>query len=430
MSLDRSAPLDYSGLGCQCRLNRGGTLFRRTRYQQGSLTLEERKRGSAVWVYRWWENDITGKPIRRKVQLGSLERYPNESAACAAADALRLTINNHSTRKNLQKTTLNTLWEHYRREELPLKAISTQDAYLIYATNWILPRWGNLLLEEIKTIEVERWLRATEVTDGTKAKLKCVMSAVFSHAVRWEFCGHNPISSGIPVGTGGKRGPSTGVRVSAKRLRAPLVLSPEEVKLGLAQLEFRDQLLVFVDGALGIRQGELGALRWLDCDFNNMNFSVQHSYYWRRGGHLKSTKTEASAKLLPMHASLKHALLEWRSQSLYNQPADFVVSSERLKGRKPLDLASVLKKKIQPAFKKIGIKGVGWHTFRHTVGTMLAEMGEHQLMIRDYLRHANLHVTNKYLQATTTSKRLAQGKLVDAILPGGVLSASKSTLVH
>ena len=430
MSLDHSTALHYSGRGCQYRLNRGGTLFRRTRYQQGSLTLEKRKRGSAVWVYRWWENDITGKPIRRKVQLGDLERYPNESAACAAADALRLTINNHSTRKNLQKTTLNTLWEHYRREELPLKAISTQDAYLIYANNWILPRWGNLLLEEIKTIEVERWLRATEVTDGTKAKLKCVMSAVFSHAVRWEFCGHNPISSGIPVGTGGKRGPSTGVRVSAKRQRSPLVLSPEEVKLGLAQLEFRDQLLVFVDGALGIRQGELGALRWLDCDFNNMNFSVQHSYYWRRGGHLKNTKTEASSKLLPMHASLKHALLEWRSQSLYNKPTDFVFPSERLKGSKPLDLASVLKKKIQPAFRKIGIKGVGWHTFRHTVGTMLAEMGEHQLMIRDYLRHANLHVTNKYLQATTTSKRLAQGKLVDAILPGGVLSASKSTLVH
>jgi integrase len=315
-------------------------------------------------------------------------------------------------------------------EELNLKEISTQDAYLVYAKNWILPRWGNLPLEEIKTIEVERWLRAAEVADGTKAKIKCVMSAVFSHAVRWEFCGHNPISSGIPVGTGGQRGPSTGVRVSAKRQKSPLVLSPEEVILGLAQLEFRDQILVFLDGALGIRQGELGALHWLDCDFNNMNFSVQHSYYWRRGGHLKSTKTEASAKLLPMHPSLKLALLEWRSLSLYNQPGDFVFPSERLKGKKPLDLASVLKKKIQPAFKRIGITGVGWHTFRHTVGTMLAEMGEHQLMIRDYLRHSDLHVTNKYLQATTKSKRLAQGKLVDAILPGGVLSGSKSTLIH
>jgi hypothetical protein len=61
---------------------------------------------------------------------------------------------------------------------------------------------------------------------------------------------------------------------------------------------------------------------------------------------------------------------------------------------------------------------------------MLAEMGQHQIMIRDYLRHANLHVTNKYLQAMTTSKRLVQGKLVDAILPGRLLSASKSPLVH
>lgn len=85
----------------------------------------------------------------------------------------------------------------------------------------------------------------------------------------------------------------------------------------------------------------------------------------------------------------------------------------------PSILVSLLKKKIQPAFKKISVKGVGRLTFRHTVGAMLAEMGELQLMIRDYLRHANLHVTNKYLQATTTNKRLAQGKMVDAILRGG-----------
>src|SRR5437660_5569515 len=72
--------------------------------------------------------------------------------------------------------------------------------------NWILPRWGDLLLNEVKTVEVERWLRATDLADGTKAKIKCVMSALFSHAVRWEFCGHNPISSGMPVGGGASAG--------------------------------------------------------------------------------------------------------------------------------------------------------------------------------------------------------------------------------
>ena len=201
------------------------------------------------------------------------------------------------------------------------------------------------------------------------------MSALFSHAVRWEFCSHNPISSGIPVGSGGKRGPSTGVRVSAKRQKSPLKLTAEQVALVLTELEFRDQLLVFLDAGLGTRRGELGALRWMDCDFINQVFDIQHSYYWRRGGHLIDTKSEASAQPLPMHPALKDGLLEWRIQSLYNQPGDYVFASERLKGRKPLDLASVLKKKIQPAFKRIGITGVGWHTFRHTVGTMLAEMG-------------------------------------------------------
>jgi integrase len=406
-------------------LNKGGALFKRTRYQHGSLEREERKKGPAVWVYRWWEEGINGRLFHRKLRIGDVETYPSESAAHAAADALRLTINNRCNHKSLQRTTIDTLWEHYFREELPVKALSTQDSYTMYAKNWIVPRWGRVQLEQVKTVEVERWLRATDVADGTKAKIKCVMSALFSHAVRWEFCSHNPISSGIPVGSGGKRGPSTGVRVSAKRQKSPLKLTADQVALVLTELEFRDQLLVFLDAGLGTRRGELGALRWMDCDFSNQVFDIQHSYYWRRGGHLIDTKSEASAQPLPMHPALKDGLLEWRSQSLYNQPGDYVFASERLKGRKPLDLASVLKKKIQPAFKRIGITGVGWHTFRHTVGTMLAEMGQHQLTIRDYLRHSNLHVTNKYLQATSNAKRQAQDKLVDAILPTGLLPAPK-----
>jgi integrase len=79
---------------------------------------------------------------------------------------------------------------------------------------------------------------------------------------------------------------------------------------------------------------------------------------------------------------------------------DFVFPSRLYGGRKALDLAAVLKRKIRPTFDKLGITGVGWHIFRHTVGTVLAELGEHQLTIRDYLRHSNLSVTNKLPAAT------------------------------
>jgi hypothetical protein len=101
--------------------------------------------------------------------------------------------------------TVQSLWDHYFREELPFKDFSTQDAYTSYARNWILPRWGGLLLQKIKTVEIERWLRDATGSNGTKAKVKCIMSALFSHAVRWEFTSSNPISSGISVGSGGKR---------------------------------------------------------------------------------------------------------------------------------------------------------------------------------------------------------------------------------
>jgi integrase len=115
--------------------------------------------------------------------------------------------------------------------------------------------------------------------------------------------------------------------VSAKRQRSPLKLTADQVALVLTRLEFRDQLLVFLDAGLGTRRGELGALRWVDCDFKDRVFDVQHSYYWRRGGHLVDTKSEASAQPLPMHPALKDGLLEWRASSLYNQSEDFVFPS-------------------------------------------------------------------------------------------------------
>ena len=46
----------------------------------------------------------------------------------------------------------------------------------------------------------------------------------------------------------------------AKRNKAPTVLLPEQVKLGLMMLEFRDQLLVLLNGAW-----ERGEVNWRPC---------------------------------------------------------------------------------------------------------------------------------------------------------------------
>src|SRR2546428_14087168 len=84
--------------------------IKRTRYQHGSVEREERKKGPAVWVYRWWEEDINGKLLHRKIQVGNVEKYPTESAVHAAADALRLTIKNRCEHRNLRPPPITQLW--------------------------------------------------------------------------------------------------------------------------------------------------------------------------------------------------------------------------------------------------------------------------------------------------------------------------------
>lgn len=94
-------------------------MFKRTRYQQGSLRLVERKNGQKVWEFRWWQTRVDGSKERPKIVIGSLEEYPNESSAQRAVDALRITINEQTPRQQLKQISIATLVEHYREHELP-----------------------------------------------------------------------------------------------------------------------------------------------------------------------------------------------------------------------------------------------------------------------------------------------------------------------
>jgi integrase len=63
--------------------------------------------------------------------------------------------------------------------------------------------------------------------------------------------------------------------------------------------------------------------------------------------------------------------------------------------------------------------GIGWHTFRHTFGTILDANGENPKVIQELLRHTNLKVTmDTYVQAVTDEKRKAQSKVVKILLQG------------
>jgi len=66
------------------------------------------------------------------------------------------------------------------------KAFSTRTAYTIYLRNWIVPAWGDRRLSDVRTVAVEEWLHGLSLSNGSKAKIRNLMSALFNHAIRYE----------------------------------------------------------------------------------------------------------------------------------------------------------------------------------------------------------------------------------------------------
>jgi len=104
----------------------------------------------------------------------------------------------------------------------------------------------------------------------------------------------------------------------------------------------------------------------------------------------------------------------------YPLDSDWVFASPTMKGKQPYWPDNLLKRYIKPAAKKAGIhKNIGWHTFRHSFGTLLKANGEDVKTVQELLRHANSKITlDVSTQAVNSHKRAAQSKVVQMIVPG------------
>jgi integrase len=319
---------------------------------------------------------------------------------------LRINANQQTPQAEGGPSTIAELVAHYRLKELTgeshsRKAFSTRSVYKCYLENWILPRWGGHRLDQIKPVAVEEWLDGIRRARGTRAKIRNLMSALFHHAMRYEWVDKNPIKL---------------VRQSAKRERIPDVLELEELQLLFGKLELRERTLVLLDAATGLRASELLALRWEDVDFKALELSVTRSIWHQIVG---NCKTEASVKPVPLDSYMAEDLLRWRRISPYPMPGDWVFASPTKRGKQPYWPDNLMKRYIRPAARKAGIhKRIGWHTFRHTFGTLLKANGEDVKTVQELLRHANSRITLEvYTQAVTSLKRAAQSKVVRMMLP-------------
>lgn len=379
--------------------------------QQGSLTTKSRLEGPDVWQFHWSEKTPNGRRVYRKRVIGTVEKYPEAESARNAISGLISEVNWANQHPQSVAMTMAQLCSHFEQRELARsntwRSYSTKRGYAVYINRWIVPQWGRYELRNIRTIEVESWLRRLPLAKSSCAKIRNVMSVLFNHACRYEFFDRNPIRL---------------VRQGAKRKAAPNVLTPYEIKLLVDGLELRERTLVLLAASTGLRQSELFGLKWGDINFEEKTINVTRSIVY---GVVGPCKTEASQKPVPVHPLIIDTLLKWRGQQPYRKSENWVFASRRYRGRKPYWGQAILRKFIRPRTLELGIeKHFGWHTFRHTYSTLLRSVGTEFKVMQELLRHSSLRSTlDVYTQAITPSKHAAQAAVMSL-----VLSASGSSI--
>ena len=381
--------------------------------QNCSLIRKIRKRSSDVWLLRWSDKSGSGKRIYRKRVIGTVEEFSDAQSARRAVSSLIERINADNPRIGFRSTTISALCSHFERCELAQsntwRSYSTKKCYAGYLKRWVLPQWGKYELRDIKTIEVESWLRGLPLAKTSCAKIRGVMSVLFNHACRYELFDGNPIRL---------------VRQSAKRKKTPSVLTPAEIRVLADGLASRERTLVLLAASTGLRQSELFGLKWGDINFAEGTMHVTRSIVC---GVVGPCKTESSQKPVPIHPLIVEALLRWREHQSHRKSDDWVFASGRRRGRNPYWGQAILRKYIRPKAQELGIeKRFGWHTFRHTYSTLLRSVGTEFKVMQELLRHSSPRSTlDVYTQAITPSKHAAQNAVMSLVLSArGIRSAA------
>lgn len=376
----------------------------RSKYQNGHLF---KSHGS--WFVRFRQQVREGEEVRTiqtAQRLASVSDYPRKAEILPLKNEFMARLNRSgftpeqgvtvvefvenvylpATSKRLEKSTYHTnaaLWEHYLK-----------------------PRMGNIRVRDFRTVDGENLMQDIERERGqeqlshmTYARIKVVLSAIFTHAKRMGVIdGANPIT-----GVSTPKGKAFGRKRHAYSL--------EQIQRIIAVLPDPLRAAVAIAAFAGLREGEIRGLQW--ADYHATELHIRRSVW---NTHIKAnTKTGENDEhpgVVPVIPTLRRILDEyqatWQQRNL-GQGTDFLFTNS--KGA-PEWLGHRGYFTIKHILAPLGIPWLGWHAFRRGLATNLNSLGVDDTTIQAILRHASVRTTqSSYIQPVRQDVAAAMAKL-------------------
>lgn len=210
------------------------------------------------------------------------------------------------------------------------------------------------------------------------------------------------------------------------------VITPEQARKLLDSLQGSYLWLpTFLALNTGLRRGEILGLRWSDVDLEKGVLHIRQSLKKLKNGKpvFGPPKTPESMNRIDItepivHELKKHKRAQNKTRLMLGeawQDWDLVCC---LQDGRPINLStfsSVFGEKV----RKLGLKGVHFHSTRHSVASFLIEQGEDPRTVQEILRHKQIQTTlGIYTHLLGGRKRRAMEGLTKTVLGEGVIKTS------
>ena len=191
---------------------------------------------------------------------------------------------------------------------------STEGRYRRELRVWVMPRWGNVALRDITTVQIQHWY--VSLAEGTapyggergsastlsassiRSVGKIVLGFILDVAVENRWIDSNPVAKAkVP---------------HDRTVQRRIYLTPQEIKIIAGQMDSANATVVYLLPYTGLRIGEALALRCGDVDLSRNRLNVLRTQSVDANSHLVETLPKGNrtrfvpipSKLLPMVKTL------------------------------------------------------------------------------------------------------------------------------
>jgi integrase len=380
--------VDRSGRIAVGSILKAGSHMGRDRYQEGRVVLVGKR------VKKWrghffvYQRQAGGTETRhhRNVLLG----FKAEMDKGAARSKLREIIARETRNVAPAPVAVSLRW-FYENRFLPQKEeqwkVTSRPKTKRFIENYLIKRFGDTLLGDLDKFTLQTYLNelAPKFSKSVLTKVRVYLNSILDEAVELELLVKNPAGK-LAVPKSGKR--------SASRH-----LTPDQIPHVLFHLSDRDRLIVRMFLVLGLRPGEMFALRWNDKEGNSLRIDSSISE-----GVEVETKTEGSDAAVWLPASIETELEFWRGATKDANPEAFIFPSTT---GTAIGTSNFLFRVLKEAGKKSGIAGVNHQMLRRTCSTYMAQLTTVK-DVQAHLRHSSAKTTlEHYIKSVPESVRVA-----------------------